>query len=87
MPNVKSAAKRAKTSAVSRTKNIAAKANILTLGRRLIAATSANDKTKSQEIFRAYSSALDKAAKKGIITRNTAARKKSRSALKIKAMK
>ena len=87
MPNIKSAAKRAKTSLEKRTRNRAEKANIATLAKKLIEATTAKDKTKSGEIFCAYASTVDKAVKKGIITRNTADRKKSRAAIKIAAIK
>ena len=87
MPNIKSAAKRAKTSMQKRTRNRSEKANVATLAKKLIEAAMAKDKTKSDEIFRAYASALDKAVKKGILTHNTADRKKSRAALKIAAIK
>jgi small subunit ribosomal protein S20 len=87
MPNIKSAAKRAKTSIQKRARNRSEKANIATLAKKLIGTVTAKDKAKSVEICRAYASALDKAVKKGIITRNTANRKKSKAALKIAAIK
>ena len=82
MPNIKSAAKRAKTSLQNRARNRAGKAIIANLAKKLVEATTAKDKAKSVDIARAYSSNLDKAVKKGIITRNTADRKKSRAAIK-----
>jgi small subunit ribosomal protein S20 len=87
MPNIKSAAKRAKTSMEKRTRNRSEKANIATITKKLAEVITAKDKAKSGEIFNAYASAVDKAVKKGILTRNTADRKKSRAAIKIAAIK
>jgi small subunit ribosomal protein S20 len=83
MPNIKSAMKRVKTSAKSHAKNKAVKSLIFTTGKKLLEAVTAKDKKKCDELLRAFSSALDKAAKKGVITANTASRKKSRAALRI----
>jgi small subunit ribosomal protein S20 len=87
MANIHGGLKRAKTSMRKRIVNRAAKANILTLNKKFLEATTAKDLAKSKEIYRVFSSALDKAAKRGIIKHNTADRKKSRAALKIAAIK
>jgi small subunit ribosomal protein S20 len=87
MANIHGGLKRAKTSMRQRIVNRATKANILTLSKRLVEAATAKDAAKSKEVYRAYASALDKAAKRGIIKHNTADRKKSRAASKLAAIK
>jgi small subunit ribosomal protein S20 len=87
MANIKGGLKRAKTSMRKRIVNRAAKAGILSIGKKFLEAIAAKDLAKSQELYRAFSSALDKAVKRGIINRNTSNRKKSRAAHKIAAIK
>ena len=83
MPNISSAFKRMRTSEKARRRNKAAKSKISTLRRALFEACAAHDADKSQASFRAYCSTLDKAAKKGIVKKNTAIRRKRRAAAKI----
>jgi len=83
MPNIKSAMKRVKTSGKKRIMNRAVESTIFTISKKLLDAVAAKDKKKCDELLRAYFSVLDKAAKKGVITANTAGRKKSRAALKV----
>jgi small subunit ribosomal protein S20 len=73
MANTKSAAKRARQSAARSTRNRSVRAQLRTLQRRARAAT----QPVPQEI-NALISAIDKAAKRGIIHRNTANRRKAR---------
>ncbi len=80
MPNISSAFKRMRTSEKARQRNRSAKSEITTLRRRLFETCAANDADKSRQALRAYSSALDKAAKKGILKKNTAVRRKRRGA-------
>ena len=77
MPNIKSAAKRVKTAAKANLRNRSVKSELLTYRKKVEAAFAA---------VSAYASKLDKAAKKGVIKRNTADRKKSRTAQAIAKM-
>jgi small subunit ribosomal protein S20 len=86
MANIKGAIKRAKQAVGRRARNRAEASGILTVGRRFMHAVSAGDKGKAIEAFNVYCSALDKAAKKGIIKPNNAARKKTRASSKIAKM-
>jgi len=87
MPNIKSAAKRAKTGEQNRIKNIGVMTGIASIRTNLYNAISEGDKTKSTELFRQYFSAVDKAAKKGILHKTAVNRRKSRAAARIAAMK
>lgn len=80
MPNIKSAAKRAKTSEKSRQRNMQTKAEVKTLRKSLLAALTEPAAPQTQAAFRAFCSALDKGVKHGIIPKNTAIRKKARAA-------
>jgi small subunit ribosomal protein S20 len=83
MANIKSAIKRAKQAEANRTRNRAAKSNLLTARKKVLGAISSGNKEEAQKQYSSYSSALDKAAKKGVIKKNNASRKKSRMALGI----
>lgn len=86
MPNIKSAAKRVLTSEKSRLRNRSVKSSLLTARHRVEKTVTSGDKTAATEAARDYSSKLDKAVKKGVIKRNTADRKKSRTAQTIAKM-
>ncbi len=86
MPNIQSAFKRMKTSAANRARNREAKAAISTIRAQLFNAIAAGDKAKSKDAFREYCSALDKAAKRGILKANTVNRSKSRAAARLAAV-
>ena len=86
MPNIKSAKKRMKTSEKDRLRNKAAKSLATTVRSKFLSAASAGDKEKSLELYKRYCSAVDKAAKKGAIAANTAARRKSRAMQKLSAI-
>jgi small subunit ribosomal protein S20 len=79
MPNIESAAKRARQATKLRLRNRAEKAKIHTQRRIFHEAVEQKDKDKSLLTFRAFVSTLDKAAKKGIIPKNTADRSKQRA--------
>lgn len=83
MPNVKSAIKRVKISEKKRARNASAKSAIKTYTRRYEAAIADGDKEGATSLFAKVSSTLDKAASKGIIHKNKAARRKSRLAAKL----
>jgi len=86
MANIKSAVKRAKQSEASRLRNRACKSNVLTMRKKVLSAISAGNKEEAQKQYSEYTSVLDKAAKKGVIAKNNANRKKSRVALSIKKL-
>jgi small subunit ribosomal protein S20 len=83
MANIKSAVKRAKQAAVSHTRNKAGKSRCLTSRKKVLAAIESGNKEEAIKAFSAYTSVLDKTAKKGIIAKNNADRKKSRMATTI----
>ena len=78
MPNIKSAKKRVEVSERNRLRNIALKSAIKTAIRRLYEAIKADDEAQITERLNKVYSVIDKAVVKGILHRNTAARKKSR---------
>lgn len=80
MPHTKSAAKRMRTSELERQANRAEKSRLASSRKQLLEAVAAGDKSKSEELFRAYSSRLDRAVKHGTIKANNASRHKARMA-------
>lgn len=84
MPNTKSALKRARTSAIRRARNRSAKSAIKTYIRKFKDAVAQGDDDSARLLYAKISSLLDKAANKGIIHKNNAARRKSRLAAKLK---
>jgi len=80
MPNIKSAKKRVKTIRVRTARNAAIKSSVRTAIRRFNEALNqGNPKGSADELNRAFST-VDRAAKKGVIHPNQAARRKSRLA-------
>lgn len=86
MPNIKSAIKRVKTTDIRNAQNTAVKSTMRTAVKKVEAAITANDSTAAKEVFANAASNLDKAASKGLIHKNAAARKKSRLMKKINAL-
>ena len=78
MPNIKSAIKRVKTSEARNAQNTTAKSAMRTAVKKVEAAITLNDATAAKDALVTASSKLDKAAAKGLIHKNAAARKKSR---------
>ncbi|MEH7111990.1 30S ribosomal protein S20 [Neobacillus niacini] len=85
MPNIKSAIKRVKTNEAKNAQNTNAKSAMRTAVKKVEAAIANND-TDAKEVLAVASSKLDKAAAKGLIHKNAAARKKSRLAKKANAL-
>ncbi|MBU4198971.1 MAG: 30S ribosomal protein S20 [Verrucomicrobia bacterium] len=83
MPNLHSALKRVHVAEKSRRKNRSTKAKISTVRRHMFAIVLEKDKEKARQTFREYCSVLDRAAKNGVIKKNTAIRRKRRAALKL----
>lgn len=86
MPNIKSAKKRLKTSVKAHDRNRAVKSEVSSTRRRLFEAIAGGDSKAAQDIFRVYCSQLDKAVKKGMMKRNNASRRKSRTTARLTAM-
>ena len=83
MPNIKGAGKRMRTSEKSRQRNVAAKTRIRNIRRTVLEDHAGG--ADLQAAFRKYCSALDKAAKRGIISKNTAVRRKRRASARLRA--
>ena len=81
MPNIKSAIKRVKVAEKANIANTQAKSAMRTTVKKAEQAIAAGAEN-TQELVVAASRALDKAASKGLIHKNAAARKKSRLAKK-----
>lgn len=79
MPNIKSAKKRVKVSAKKNLRNRMVKSAVRTSVKKFQAAVAADPQTANVQLT-ATTSAIDKAAAKGIIHKNAANRKKARLA-------
>jgi len=89
MANIKggrAARKRDRQNAKANKRNSVAKAKLHDAHKKLFKAADANNKEVAEKKFKEFVSGLDKAVKKGIITKNTADRKKSRAQLKLNKM-
>lgn len=84
MPNIKSAKKRVKVTAVKSALNQANRSALKTELKKSSAAIEANDANKA-EILRTAMKKIDQAAAKGLLHKNTAARRKSALAKKVNA--
>ena len=86
MANIKSAKKRVLIAEVNRQRNVAFKTSIKTaIKKALSLATESDKEALNASISRVYQ-LCDKAVSKGILHKNTAARKKSRLVLAIKML-
>ncbi len=76
MANIKSAKKRVKVTAIKTARNKAFKSSLKTAIKKANTAIAAGDESK-QQLFTEAVKKIDKAVAKGILHKNTAARKKS----------
>ncbi|MFA6990339.1 MAG: 30S ribosomal protein S20 [Candidatus Gastranaerophilaceae bacterium] len=83
MPNIKSAKKRVEVAEKNRLRNVAFKSSIKTAVKKVLESLSAGDENTIQEKLSKVYQLLDKAVSKGILHKNTVARKKSRLTQKI----
>ncbi len=84
MANIKSAKKRVLIAERNRVRNVAFKTSIKTAAKKVLELAASEDKEAlNSAISRAYQ-LCDKAVSKGILHKNTAARKKSRLVLAVK---
>lgn len=86
MPNIKSSIRSVKTDAELHAKNSAVKSSIRKAVRKLNEAVEAGQTEEAKNLLTNVVSGFDKAVAKGIVHKNTAARKKSRMAQKVNAM-
>ena len=78
MPNIKSAEKRVNVSSRRTLRNVSLKSALRTTIKKFESALGQSDVDQARVALKLANRALDKAATKGIIHRNTASRKKSR---------
>ena len=86
MPNIEGAAKRARQAVRRNARNVAAKTGLKTQRSKLFAAADKKNQELSVTEYKAYCSMLDKLAKRGIITKNTAVRRKTRAANRVHSL-
>ena len=87
MPNIKSAIKRVSVIEKKTLRNNMVKSEFKTAIRRFNEALENNDIEKATELFSVATRKIDQACTKGVIVKNTAARKKSNLAKKLNAAK
>ena len=87
MANHKSAIKKFRQDEVRRMRNKAYKTRVKTAVKKVDAALQEKNREAAEEAFQEAVSVLDRVASKGVIHKNKAARKKSRLAKKINALK
>lgn len=87
MPNIKSAIKRVKVTQTRTLRNAAAKSALRTAIKKFEAAIANHDVENASSLLRQATRSLDKAVTKGLIHKNTAARKKSRLTRKLNNLK
>lgn len=83
MPNIKSAKKRVLVNETKAAQNKAAKSALKTDIKKFETAAAAGDKAQAQGAYAVAVKAVDKAAARGLIHRNNAARKKSSLTLRL----
>ena len=83
MPNIKSAKKRVKVNAVKALNNQMAKSELKTTLKKFEAAVAEGNREQADSAYQAAVQSIDKAAGKGILHKNAAARKKSQITLKM----
>lgn len=86
MPNIKSSERSVKTDAERRAKNFAVKSTIKTVTRKVTEAVDSGKADDAKALLTKANSTIDKAAAKGVLHKNAAARKKSRMARKLNAL-
>jgi small subunit ribosomal protein S20 len=86
LANIQSAKKRARQGEERRLHNVALRSRMRTRMKAVLKAVQAGDKEAANTEFRAAVPEIDKAAKKGLIQKNRAAKYKSRLNARLKAM-
>jgi len=86
LPNIKSSERSVKTDAERRARNFAVRSTIKTVSRKVLESVTAGNSDEAKALMVKASRTIDKAAAKGVVHKNSAARKKSRLALKLNAL-
>jgi small subunit ribosomal protein S20 len=86
MPNIKSAEKRMLIAKVRAARNKAAKSALKTNIKKFDAAVESGNRDEAASAYKVAVKAVDKAAVKGLIHKNNAARKKSAMSVKLNGM-
>jgi len=86
MANIKSAQKRIRQDAKRTARNTARRSRMRTYVKRVETAIESGDQAAASSALRIAQAELDKAAQKGVLKRNTAARKVSRLNARVKAL-
>jgi len=86
LPNIKSAKKRVLISEIKTQRNKANKSALKTTIKKFDAAIAEGDKAAASTVYLTAVKAVDKAAAKGLMHKNTASRKKSSMARKVNAL-
>ena len=86
MANIKSAKKRVLIAEANRQRNVAFKSSIKTAVKKALTLATESDKEALDSAISAVYKLCDKAVSKGILHKNTAARKKSRLVLAVKKL-
>ena len=85
LPQIKSSIRSVKTDAERRAKNFAVKSTVKTAVRKTVETAAAGKADDATTLLAKAASTIDKAASKGVLHKNAAARKKSRLAKKVNA--
>ena len=86
MANIKSARKRAKQAEKTRKHNMGLRSRMRTQIKNVIKAVEAGDKSAAQDAYKSAVPVIDSMVNKGIVTKNKAARHKSRLNKMVKAL-
>lgn len=86
MANIKSQKKRNRQNEKRHEHNKAFRSELKTRSRHTIEAAEAGDKARAEELLRLAQKRIDMATSKGILTKNTAARRKSRLTRQVNAL-
>ena len=87
MPNIKSAIKRTRVIEKKKLRNNMIKSEYRTAVKKFEAAVASGDVKEAQKLYSEATKQVDMACSKGVIVKNTAARKKSSMSKKLNAMK
>jgi len=86
LPNIISSERSVKTDAERRARNFAVRSTIKTISRKVLESVTAGNVDEAKALMVKASRSIDKAAAKGVVHKNSAARKKSRLTRKINAL-
>ena len=86
MPTTNSAKKRMRQSTKARIQNLVVRTQVRSVRRSFFEAVAGKQKDVAEKLYRQYCSLLDKTAKKCVIKKNTASRRKTRAKAMLKTV-